>query len=159
MWEISKEGRSVKPFFLKQYPSAPAKSRVCIIKMNKVCDNVPSSQSQHFLSRFVSLLCSFETGVKNNRNRSWTYSYRAVFLVDHHFSGEAWRLQSLIMNQGRGCSDEKGHWSEGGKKWARVGFSGWSASCQTPTGTNHELPGARRVSDQETGRHTGFARH
>ena len=63
------------------------------------------------------------------------------------------------MNQGRGCSGEKGHWSEGGKERARVGFSGWSASCQTPTRTNHELPGAWRVSYQETGRHTGFARH
>ena len=46
--------------------------------------------------------------LKNNRNRSQTYCYRAVFLVEHHFSEEARRLQSLIMNQGSGVGEKMG---------------------------------------------------
>lgn len=107
-WKISKEERSVKAL-PEQHPWAPAKWWLCVIKMNKVCHDVPSPQSQHFLSPplfncFVHLKLVLK---KNNRNRSWTYSCRAVFLAAHHPVEGARRLQSLIMNREGGVGKKR----------------------------------------------------
>jgi hypothetical protein len=51
-WEISKEGRSTTVFPF-QYLWASAKRCLCVIKMNKVYVDVPTSQSQYLLSPFV----------------------------------------------------------------------------------------------------------
>lgn len=107
-WKLSKAERSVKAL-PEWHPWAPAKWWLCVIKMNKVYDDVPSLQFQHLLSPplfncFVHLKLVLK---KNNRNRSWTYSCRAVFLVAHHSVEEARRLQSLIMNWEGGIGEKR----------------------------------------------------